>query len=177
MNRRDLIKLGAVGGAAVAAGVTNTELFADKGGSGGGVIAGGNRVPDSMRAPSPITRPWLVEMPRLTPATPTKLTNYNGAAITPQNCLSPEDGVQRSVKQHYNDYYPVNWYEWREREDNHEWHPDLPTQKIWGFDGMFPGPHLISRYGKPDMVRIHNDLPGGKSNLGFGIPSTTTHLH
>ena len=35
----------------------------------------------------------------------------------------------------------------------------------WGANGIFPGPMLYMRYGKPALVRMYNDLPA--QNLGL----------
>ena len=35
---------------------------------------------------------------------------------------------------------------------------DLPTQ-VWGYDGRFPGPTLVSRRGRRTVVTHHNELP------------------
>jgi FtsP/CotA-like multicopper oxidase with cupredoxin domain len=55
--------------------------------------------------------------------------------------------------------------------------PDLPPQPIWGFDGLYPAPTYFARYGEQILVRNHDDLPPASQNGGFGMPSTTTHLH
>ncbi len=44
--------------------------------------------------------------------------------------------------------------------------PDVPT-KIWGYNGLFPGPTIRSRRGRRTVVRHHNELP---------VP-TVVHLH
>src|SRR3954449_1265600 len=62
-----------------------------------------------------------------------------------------------------------------EREAPHTFHPDLPANTVWGFDGVFPGPVFHARYGEPVLVRIHNDLPAVHED--FGMPQTSTHLH
>lgn len=41
------------------------------------------------------------------------------------------------------------------------------TTRVWGYDGMFPGPTFDVRRGEPITVTIHNDLPA----------PTSTHLH
>jgi FtsP/CotA-like multicopper oxidase with cupredoxin domain len=184
MNRRELIKLALAGGAALAAG--RVKLLADSSGStgdgGGQVVPGGNQLPESMSAPSPTTTPWVVEMPRMIVKQPKAIgpLGYqflNGDFITPQNALSPTDAIQRSTHQYYNQFYPVKWYELYEREAPHSWHPELPIQPVWGFDGMFPGPLFISKYGTPELLRIHNALPPTNASIGFGLPSTSTHGH
>ncbi|MBI1874818.1 MAG: multicopper oxidase domain-containing protein [Acidobacteria bacterium] len=57
----------------------------------------------------------------------------------------------------------------------HSFHPDLPPNTIWGFDGIYPGPTFHARYGEPILVRHFNDLP--QDHRGFGIPQVSTHLH
>jgi spore coat protein A len=44
--------------------------------------------------------------------------------------------------------------------------PGTPT-RIWGYNGIFPGPTIVSRAGRRTVVRHHNALP---------VP-TVTHLH
>ena len=44
--------------------------------------------------------------------------------------------------------------------------PDRTT-RIWGFDGVFPGPTFRGRRGRPMVVTVRNELP---------VP-TSTHLH
>ena len=56
-------------------------------------------------------------------------------------------------------------------------HAKLPDQDMWGFNGMVPGPTFHSRYGKPCIVRIDNQLPAISEHHGYGCPETTTHLH
>ncbi len=70
---------------------------------------------------------------------------------------------------------PQKYYELRFEQGMHSWHPDLPAGPVWAPNGIFPGPMLYMRYGEPVLVRMYNDLPA--QNLGFGIPSITTHLH
>ena len=48
-------------------------------------------------------------------------------------------------------------------------------QPLWGFDGLVPGPLYVERYGRPVLVRNHNNLPA--NNGGFGKNLVTTHLH
>ena len=61
------------------------------------------------------------------------------------------------------------------REGLHTFHPAIPPTKIFGYDGIFPGPTFHARYGEPIMVRLFNNLD--KHHVGFGVPSITTHLH
>ncbi|MBI5685079.1 MAG: multicopper oxidase domain-containing protein [Verrucomicrobia bacterium] len=70
---------------------------------------------------------------------------------------------------------PTVLYESHARAGEHSFHPDLPTQTIWGYEGMFPGPTIVARYGEPVLVRNINELPD--DNGGFGMPSVAPHLH
>lgn len=136
----------------------------------------GNRIPDNLQA-SPHTAKYAIEMPRVTDAIARDPGTFTGAPIDPVKCISPGDAVQRSAKQAYNRFKPVKWYEIFERQnDTYSWHPDLPKQPLWGFDGIFPGPCIRTKHGEPILVRWHNALPT-VNKLGFGLPSTTTHLH
>jgi hypothetical protein len=85
---------------------------------------------------------------------------------------------------------PKRFYVLRVQQATHVFHPDPPYDKgsiIWGYDGQFPGPTFVSRYGEPILVRIINDLyfdpnanprePGQQIPGGFGDPHISTHLH
>ena len=60
----------------------------------------------------------------------------------------------------------VDRYEVTQRAATVEILPGVPTE-IWGYDGRFPGPTIVSHSGRPTMVRHHNRLP---------VP-TAVHLH
>jgi spore coat protein A len=48
--------------------------------------------------------------------------------------------------------------------------------KMWGYDGMFPGPTIAATKGRPIVVRQVNQLPAVHPTLGY-VPATSTHLH
>src|SRR3954469_7318194 len=48
--------------------------------------------------------------------------------------------------------------------------------KMWGYDGMFPGPTIAATKGRPIVVRQINQLPAVPPTLGY-VPATSTHLH
>lgn len=73
------------------------------------------------------------------------------------------------------EFWPPVLHEIRVRPAPHSFHPDLPTNTIWGYNGIFPGPTWIGRYGRPMLMRIFCHLP--KNHVGFGIPQVSTHLH
>jgi len=111
-------------------------------------------------ATSPPTRPFVVELP-IPPVAQAVQT------------LDPAPGP--AAHQRFFDFPPRLFYETHQKEAKHSFHPDLPENLIWGFDGIFPGPTFHARYGEPIIVRFHNDLPA--NHVGFGIPETSTHLH
>ena len=100
----------------------------------------------------------------------------------PESGLSPEpdkypvdDEAGRLPHQAWDRHRPRVFYRLRVKEEKHSFHPHLPEQKIWGYDGMLPGPTFVARYGEPILVRIENDLP--RDHVGFGSPEISTHLH
>ena len=60
-------------------------------------------------------------------------------------------------------------------------HPALPVQgplSLWTYNGTVPPKLFIARYGEPILFRQHNRLPFDRTqNGGFGIHTTSTHLH
>ena len=135
---------------------------------------------------SPPTRPFVVELPVPPVAQPVATLNLtrrlNPAAaqlVTALNPLPQQNQVlgeaPRPPHQRWNEFLPQEFYAIRQREADHSFHPDLPLNKIWGFNGIFPGPTFQARYGIPIVVRFYNDLPA--DHVGFGVPQTSTHLH
>jgi FtsP/CotA-like multicopper oxidase with cupredoxin domain len=58
----------------------------------------------------------------------------------------------------------------------HTFHSDFGPSYIWGFNGVYPGPMILSRYGKSTIIRFRNSLPPNGDNT-FGVPEITIHLH
>lgn len=121
--------------------------------------------------PSPPTRPFVARMP--IPPLLRPVSSLNPHPTVEPNAAAGE-GRTRS-HQALLRFPPQKFYRMRFQQGMHAWHPDLPAGPVWGVNGIFPGPTLSMHYGEPVLVRIHNDLPA--QNLGFGIPSITTHLH
>ena len=91
----------------------------------------------------------------------------------------PDRAIQR-----FSEFQPVKLYEMYARAFQHLYHPELmQPSTIWGYGNRLgqtwsPGPTFRQEYGKPLLVRIHNELPAGyPANDGFGIPQISTHLH
>ena len=153
LNRRDLFKMGLLSGAGY--------LVAKKGLS--------NRASADDQIVSPPTRPFI--QPLALP--PIK---ESVATLSPSPQVDPLPGEGRTRPHQALDRFPPKkLYEIRQNEFLFSFHPDLPLNTIWGFDGHFPGPIYHARYGEPILVRNVNDLP--QNHKGFGIPQVSTHLH
>ena len=121
---------------------------------------------------APATTPFVVPLPVIT----AKAEAINGllpTAIENANIAGGECG--RLPHQRWNEFLPQKLYTLKVRETMHSFHPELSTQKVWGYDGMIPGTTFVARYGVPIVVRIYNELPA--NSVGFGSPEISTHLH
>ncbi len=136
----------------------------------GGRIAAGKLISDdNQEVKSPPTRPFVVELPIIPVAQAVP-------ALNPAPDINPVAGeAPRAPHQRWNEFLPRKFYDIHEREADHSFHPDLPLSKIWGYNGLFPGPTFHARYGEPIVVRFRNELPA--NHVGFGSPEIITHLH
>lgn len=164
VSRRDLLKLGLL--------------------SGAGYLLAKNGLSTRAHASviySPPTRAFVDPLPIM----PVKRPLPNGAAdLDPYPTIAPNNagGEGRTRAHQAFTTYPSKFpwppskvYEVRQREALCEVSPDLPTQRLWGFDGEVPGCTYYARYGEQMLVRNHNQLPA--DNGGFGIQHVSTHLH
>ncbi|KQT11380.1 multicopper oxidase family protein [Ramlibacter sp. Leaf400] len=120
------------------------------------------------RVPSPTTSLWAEPLPVPKPAWPM-------AALDPVPSRTPFAGeARRADHQGWSDVAP-DLYELKAEPIWHEFHPDLPRQEVWGFNGQTPGPLIHARYGKPVIVRYRNNLP--RHARGPGSPEISIHLH
>lgn len=174
--RRDLLKLGAATGSVI---LVAPYIVACKDGSTGkdetmvkndpvndgteGMMPSGG-MPGGSTAPQiptgPLVTPFTVEMPVSPVKTPV-------ASLTP----SPDT----SQFQYYNQFPAKEYYDVDVKEFLHSYHPSLPLNKAWGYDGVMPGPLFKARYDAPMIVRFRNNL--SPVSTGFGDPNIITHLH
>lgn len=160
-NRRQSIQLGAAAGIAA--------FQASRGAHGG--VGEGEPAVDEPRLPpnGPHTTAWMVALPVPQPKAPV-------ARLTPAPGEYPVDGeAGRDPHQTWSGTPPRKLYEIHVKEAQHSFHPQLPTQTIWGYDGTFPGPCIVARYQQPVLVRFHNDIHPYAT--GFGSPEISVHLH
>src|SRR5689334_7483418 len=57
----------------------------------------------------------------------------------------------------------------------HTFHSDFSPTYVWGFNGKYPAPTLLGKYGKSGLVRFRNNLP--VTTTTFGRNEITVHLH
>jgi FtsP/CotA-like multicopper oxidase with cupredoxin domain len=164
LSRRDLLKLGLLTGAGM--------LLAKHGLS--------SRVHASEMA-SPPTRGFIEPLPIM----PVKRPLANGVAdLDPYPTIVPNNaGGEGRTRPHQAfgaypskfSWPPAKAFEVRQREALSSVSPDLPEQRLWGFDGLVPGPTYYTKYGEQILVRNRNELPA--DNGGFGIQQVSTHVH
>lgn len=132
--------------------------------------------------PSPATRPWLVQLPLRAPKQPVAALNPLPTATANRAGGECGRGTHQGWSTFVTGILPPKFYETRVVVAGHEFHPDLTRlqspnrpDQIWGFDGVFPGPTFVARYGEPVLLRIRNELPA--RTIGYGSPEMSTHLH
>lgn len=169
--RRDLLKMGLLTAAGML--IPTKGLSAYPRSKSGLVL-------DDDRPVSPVTTPFVEDMPRLPVLQPV-------TSLTPKPTIAPNiaAGEARTVShQVYKQFPPLRFYELSQRRGLVRMAAanDLPPQQIWGYNGITPGPLIVERYGplgSPQagsiLIRQRNNLPA--ENGGFGLPSVTTHLH
>ncbi|SDB74775.1 multicopper oxidase family protein [Belnapia rosea] len=170
LSRREMMRLGLL---------TSTGALVAKSGLSSRAFA---QVP--LTPPSPISTPWMQPMPVLpikAPLSPNALTHGHpdgttlidgaGRRINHQLCAYDSTGTYSGK------FPPKKFYETFVREADWKFHPSWGPSKIWGFDGMYPGPRYNAYYGEPIMVRFHNRLPSRAKHVGFGLPEFSVHLH
>src|SRR5262249_23040876 len=115
------------------------------------------------------TRPFVEPLP-IPPILPSV------EALSPAPGVFPGKGEGRTrPHQALTLFPPQKLYEVHIGEFSHSFHPDLPLNTVWGFEGSSPGPTIVARYGEPILVRRFNQLP--QDHAGFGSPQVSTHLH
>jgi FtsP/CotA-like multicopper oxidase with cupredoxin domain len=212
MDRRAMLTVSLLAGGAV---FLSAVLLAAKSNSAVGVHhpTGGFFDPPSPPVADPA--PFTVELPRMPTKTPLpdgekgekylSLPENGGVApngtVYPQitgddalttytNSLERIVALQQRNSLNNRQFPPKLFYVLNARQAKHVFHPGGQYKNgstIWGYDGMFPGPTFVSRYGVPILVRIINGLyfdedanpttPGRGIPGGFGDPRISTHLH
>jgi len=136
---------------------------------------------------SPSTAPFLMNMPIPPVKQPIALSSLTGPAptIAPNNAINPATGkaYEGRTRAHQSPigtdsrlpFPATKIYQVTQQAAGVTVSGDLPTQQLWTFDGVSPGPTYVAQYGTPILIRNYNNLPS--NNGGFGLNSVTTHLH
>jgi FtsP/CotA-like multicopper oxidase with cupredoxin domain len=184
VTRRDMIRMGLIAstGMMVAKKGLSSRVYASwgsgscrSGSTGCGTCA------------SPPTTPWTLDMPIPVVKQATTLSALTGPAptLSPNNAINPATGIpyegrtrahQSPIGTHPALPFPaIEVYQVEQRAADVILSNQLPTQRLWTYDGMSPGPTYVARYGTPILIRNRNQLPS--TNGGFGLNSVSTHLH
>ena len=160
--RRELIKWGIVSGATAMSGLRALRAVAD----------GGSNLPAGPR-----TTPFVLELlpGRGLPPTAQPIAPFP-TLPDPATCVNPDGSTAFHV--HGPRVVPpgTEHYLIHERPVAHVFHPTLPPNVLWGYDGQIPGPTFVARSGTPHLIRFVNDLPANDP-VGIGLPITAIHRH
>jgi len=166
LTRRQLVRLGLVGGGMAMLPPGLRISRASDGGHGGGAASS-----------SPKLKPFVTELlpGRGIPPVASPVAPFPTQA-DPADCVNADGSVAFHVSGPRvvppgSEYFIVH-----ERPVAHSFHPALPDNVLWGYDGQIPGPTFIARDGVPQLVRFVNDLPEDDP-VGIGEPMTAIHRH
>lgn len=153
LTRRDFVKLGALGTAALALPLERTARS---------VLQNANRL-EAGRFPAVGQLPFRVPPT----ARPTPLTvTVPGTWIDPAH---PDGDEAVEVE--------VDYYGSRMQQTRVPIMPGLPPTWIWGYQGALPAPTIHAERGRPVLVRHFNDMAEQHPVLRYGAPRTSVHLH
>src|SRR5437660_1166361 len=165
LSRRDLIKMGLL---------TSAGYLIPKRGLS---ARWESPIPDDQPA-SPPTTPFVEQLP-IMPVKQSVASLSPAPTVCPNTAINPATGFpfegRTRCHQAFTQFPPQVLYQVVQQPGQVTMSPQLPSQTIWGFDGIAPGPTYHQTYGQPILVRNVNNLP--LNNGGFGINSVTTHLH
>ncbi len=158
LSRRDLFRLGFASGAVL--------------------LTGGLRTSRADNLPSsPSTTPFLYELlpgrglpPIAQPVSPFQTLADQSNTVNPDGSMPFHVSGPRVVPDN------TEFYKIHIKAVEHSFHPQLPDNLLWGYDGSIPGPTIVSRTGTPQLVRFFNDLPA-VDPVGIGEPIDAIHRH
>ncbi|HXD29544.1 MAG TPA: multicopper oxidase domain-containing protein [Pyrinomonadaceae bacterium] len=172
VSRRTVLKMGAAAGAVSVLApniITSRKALAS-------IMQGGPVPPPLVQcvsgAASPSHTPFVDDLPVPFPAIdhplqpkPTKAANQGAGEW------------DRDDHQRWTQFTPAKiTSELEARPGLHRFHSNFGESYIWGFNGVYPGPMILNKYGKSTIVRFRNSLPPNGDNT-FGHPEITIHLH
>ena len=167
ISRRSVLKIGAAAGAATV--VAPSMLTSNK-------ALGFQSVAEPVlcvqpSGPSPAHTPFVQEFAAPFPAV--------DQPLSPAPTEFPNLGAgeaDRAAHQRWAQFTPAHFtYDLEARAGLHTFHPDFSPTYVWGFNGRYPAPTPLQRYGKSTIVRFTNSLPVNTTT--FGRNEITIHLH
>ena len=167
ISRRTVLKIGAAAGAA---GVLAPSVLDPK------EALGFQAVTEPVlcvqpSGPSPAHHPFVDEFTAPIPA--------DDHPLSPQPTEFANIGAgeaARAPHQRWAQFTPAHFtYELEARAGLHQFHSDYGQSYIWGFNGQYPAPQCLNKYGKSTIVRFRNSLP--TTTTTFGRNEITIHLH
>ena len=171
ISRRNVLKIGATAGAATV--LAPTMLTSRKAMAFQEVIAEPDPacLPTVPATPSPSHTPFLDDFTAPFPAV--------DHPLSPMPQEHPNLGAgetDRAPHQRWAQFTPAHLTtEMVAKAGLHQFHSDFGQSYIWGFNGKYPAPTVLNRYGKPTIVRFRNSLPTVTNT--FGRNEMTIHLH
>lgn len=168
ISRRSVLKIGAAAGAAT---VLAPNII-----KSGKAFAAFDTVPEPLvqcvgNAASPSHTPFVDDLPIPFPAIDRPL---NPQPTETANQTAGE--WERATHQRWAQFTPAHvTIELEARPGLHRFHSEFGPSYVWGFNGVYPGPTILNRYGKSTIVRFRNSTPVGGNT--FGHPEITIHLH
>jgi len=169
ISRRNVLKIGAAAGAAT---VLAPNIISPRKASAFAVDPPATQCLVAPNNRSPAHTPFVDELPIPFPAI--------DHPLSPQPQMVANTGAgewPRADHQRWNQFTPAQvTTELEARPGLHKFHSNYGDTYIWGFNGVYPGPMILNRYGKSTIVRFRNSTPPNGDNT-FGHPEITIHLH
>src|SRR5689334_20451401 len=167
ISRRTVLKIGAAAGAA---GVLAPSILDPKEALGFQAVTEPVLCVQPSGA-SPAHHPFVDEFTAPIPA--------DDHPLSPQPTEFPNIGAgeaARAPHQRWTQFTPAHFtYELEAKAGLHQFHSDYGQSYIWGFNGQYPAPQCLNKYGKSTIVRFRNSLP--TTTTTFGRNEITIHLH
>ena len=166
ISRRNVLKIGAAAGAAT-------------------VLAPNVLTPNNALAFQEIAEPVICVTPPTSPPHHPFVDEFTAPFPAVDHPLSPSPTefanlgageADRAPHPRWTQFTPAHFtYEMKAQAGLHTFHSDFSPTYIWGFNGKYPAPTCLQRYGKPTIVRFRNNLP--VTTTTFGRNEITIHLH
>lgn len=168
ISRRSVLKIGAAAGAATVVAPNLLESTRVLGFQG-----------------EPVTEPVICVTPATSPPHTPFVQEFAAPFPADDHPLSPQPTefpnlgageADRAPHQRWTQFTPAHFtYELEAKAGLHTFHPDFSPTYIWGFNGKYPAPTCLNKYGKSTIVRFRNSLP--TTTTTFGRNEITIHLH